>query len=454
MSQIPHAQQKYHSPEAEAAFLGAVLVDATALALTATVGLAPVDFYLPRHRWTFEAVTRLHDAGRGIDLATVAAALAEMGRLDEVGGREFLRELVGSAFSAANAESYAIAIKRHSVRRAALRAVEEMASLAIDDDEAGDLEAFMERINRPLGNLTRSMAGFRRTVSYAAGCDMVLNHVNDLANGHPPGLPTGLTDLDAVLHGLKGGKFYIIAARPGIGKTTLAHQAALHIIRNLGVPALLVSAEMSATEVSMRLLALEAGLDTEKIENATMTDGELTRLIDTVEGVRSGHGRQLEIMDSSSVTPDQIRSQALAMRYNGGLGLVIVDYLQLLGSGRDDKNRQAEISYISRSFKILARELDIPIVALSQLNRQVESRADKRPLLADLRDSGSLEQDSDCVLMLFRDSEYNPDSEFPGVTEIIIPKNRSGGRGMVPVFFRATTPQFLDLPARISKLNE
>jgi replicative DNA helicase len=446
-------EAKFQSPDTEAAYLGAVMVDATALALSAGVGLDHDDFFVPKHRWTFEAITRLHDAGLGIDVATVAGTLTEMSRLEDTGGREWLRELVASTLSASNAESYAVTIKRHSIRRAAVRAARQAAEIAVTDDEA-DMDAFIERVGQPFAGLTRSMANLNRVKTYAQGCDEVLEHLTDIANGKPAGLLTGLADLDRVLHGLKAGKFYIIAARPGTGKTTLAHGAALNIIQSNNARSLLVSAEMSTLEVAMRLLAMEASVSTESIENGTLNDEDLARLLDAVDAARAGHGQRLVIMDDSRVTPEGIRAQALAMKYAGGLDVVFVDYLQLLNSGRDEKNRQAEVAHISRSLKILARELNIPVVALSQLSRQVESRHDKRPMLSDLRDSGALEQDADAVLMLYNDADYNPDSEEPNVTEIIIPKNRSGrARGVVKAFFLRNTPEFKNLDVHTVPLN-
>jgi replicative DNA helicase len=428
-----------NSLEAEESVLGAVLLDSDA-ANIALEKLRPDDFYRPAHQAIFDAVLVLFNANQPIDAVTVAEGLRRSEMLDRVGGLGYLTELINAVPATSNVEHYAAIVEEHALRRRLMRVGGDIGKLATSVDRAiGDV---LDKAEQSVYAVSE-----RRVGDGLAPIDPLLGPAIERAEelhrlgGEVTGLPTGLRDLDRKLAGLHPTNLIVVAARPGMGKTTLA----LNIAQNVaihGEPVAVFSLEMSREEIVSRMLCSQGRIDSQRLRTGRLTEADFSKLSAAANVL---YKKPIYVDDSAGLTVTEIRAKCRRLTRRSGLGLVIVDYLQLMhGSGGE--NRQQEIAIISRSLKNLARELHVPIIAVSQLNRSLEQREDKRPRLGDLRESGAIEQDSDVVMFIYRHEYYHPEAiETKGIAEIAIAKHRQGSVGRVDMTFLPEFTLFSDM---------
>jgi replicative DNA helicase len=428
-----------HSVEAEESVLGAVLLSADA-ANIALEKLHPEDFYIPAHQSIFEAITSLFDGNQPIDAVTVSEALRRIDALDRSGGPAYLAQLLDAVPTASNIEHYAGIVEEHALRRRLQRVGGDVTQLATRMDD--DIANVLDRAEQAVFAVSE-----RRVGDGLAPIDPLLGPAIERAEelnrrgSEVTGLPTGFRDLDRKLAGLHPSNLLIVAARPGMGKSTLA----LNIAQNAAVndmPVAIFTLEMSREEVVSRMLCASGRIDSQRLRSGQLGESDFTKLSNAASIL---YKKPIYVDDSPGLTVTEIRAKCRRMKRRPGLSLVVVDYLQLMqGSGQE--NRQQEIAAISRSLKNLARELDVPIMALSQLNRSMEQREDKRPRLSDLRESGSLEQDADVVMFIYRHEYYHPEAqETRGIAEIAIAKHRQGATGRIDMTFLPEFTLFSDM---------
>ncbi len=428
-----------HSADAEISVLGAVLLSSDA-ANIALEKLHAEDFYKPAHQQVFEVVQGLFDANEPIDAVTVSEGLRRDGTLDRIGGIEFLTNLIDAVPATSNVEYYAAIVEEHALRRRLMRV-------------GGDIGVIATKMAEPIEDVVdqAEQAVFavaeRRVGDGLQPIDDLLGPAIEKAEelqrsgSEVTGTSTGFRDLDRKLAGLHPTNLVIVAARPGMGKTSLAFNIAQNVALG-GKTVAIFSLEMSREEVVTRMLCSKGRIDSQRLRTGKLTEGDFTKLSNAAGAL---YKQNIFVDDSAGLTVTEIRAKCRRLRRKPGLDLVVVDYLQLMnGSGQE--NRQQEIAMISRSLKNLARELHVPIIALSQLNRGVESREDKRPRLGDLRESGAVEQDADVVMFIYRDEYYHPDKiESKGVAEVVIAKHRQGGVGKVDMTFLPEFTLFSDM---------
>ena len=432
-----------HHLEAEQSVLGSVLVDNAVL--ERLEGLIQADaFYKLGHQKIWRAMERLAAAGEPIDLVTLSEELKRAGELDEVGGYTYLVGLAEQTPTAAYAEHYARIVAEKAALRRLIAAAGEVMRLAYD--EAGSLEEILDKAGQKILEVQRD--GSRR--DFAAMNELVhqtFEHIHRLYEnqGAPTGVRTGFRELDRMIGGLEPGSLTIIAARPSMGKTSLALTIAQHAALKENVPVGIFSLEMPAIQLVTRIITAEARIDMNRLRQGQLSERDFQRLVDVAGRISEA---PIYIDDTPDLTLLELRARARRLAAQYQLGLIVVDYLQLMSGAAGSvksENRQQEIAAISRGLKGLARELEVPVVALSQLSRAVESRPNKRPMLSDLRESGSIEQDADLVLFIYRDEYYNPHSEKAGIAEIIVGKQRNGPTGTVELQFHAAHVRFNDL---------
>ena len=432
-----------HHLEAEQSVLGSVLVDNAVL--ERLEGLIQADaFYKLGHQKIWRAMERLAAAGEPIDLVTLSEELKRAGELDEVGGYTYLVGLAEQTPTAAYAEHYARIVAEKAALRRLIAAAGEVMRLAYD--EAGSLEEILDKAGQKILEVQRD--GGRR--DFAAMNELVhqtFEHIHRLYEnqGAPTGVRTGFRELDRMIGGLEPGSLTIIAARPSMGKTSLALTIAQHAALKENVPVGIFSLEMPAIQLVTRIITAEARIDMNRLRQGQLSERDFQRLVDVAGRISEA---PIYIDDTPDLTLLELRARARRLAAQYQLGLIVVDYLQLMSGAAGSvksENRQQEIAAISRGLKGLARELEVPVVALSQLSRAVESRPNKRPMLSDLRESGSIEQDADLVLFIYRDEYYNPHSEKAGIAEIIVGKQRNGPTGTVELQFHAAHVRFNDL---------
>ncbi len=437
-----------HNMEAEEAVLGSLLIDPDAIIHISTF-LKPGDFFVQRHGWVFEAVLDLHERRQPADLVTLSDELSRREQLDEIGGAAFLTSLINATPSSIHIEYYARIVERTAVLRRLIDAAGQIAQLAYQDNE--DADQVVDRAEEIIFAISdrrveRDLRPIRQVLeSYFDRVEYLQQH-----QGQIIGVPTGLTDLDKLLGGLQRSDMIVMAGRPGMGKTSLALSIALQAARMHQKRVALFSLEMSDEQLVQRLVSAETGIDSQRLRLGNIKSDEWATFY---QAIRLLSETMVFIDDTPAISVLELRTKARRLHAEHGLDLLIVDYLQLMRGGTRNENRQQEISFISRSIKGIARELNIPVLALSQLSRQVESRHDKRPMLSDLRESGSIEQDADIVLFIYRDDVYNPDTEFPNIAEIIVAKHRSGPTGVFSVYFKKQLAQFVDLEVRTQPLD-
>jgi replicative DNA helicase len=434
-----------HNLEAEESLIGAMLLSRDAITAAVEAHVETSDFYKPAHGHIYEAIQSLHGQGEPADPVTVAEELRRAELLDMIGGRQTLLQLQANTPASANAGHYARIVNELALLRRLIGVAGDIAEMGYD--ETDDVTETLDRAEA----LVFEVAERRVSDSMVGIRDALQDTLDELEARYGDdseliGMPTGYDEIDKKLHGLQRSNLVILAARPGMGKTSLALGLAKNVATGTGKPVIFFSMEMGALELTKRLLAMEAGVDATKLWTANLNEADWGRISHAVGRLAEA---QLHIDDNPHCTVMEMRAKARRLRArHGDLGLVIVDYIQLMtpsSTGRRSENRQVEVSEISRGLKILARELECPVIALSQLNRQLEYRQDKRPMLADLRESGGLEQDADVVAFIYRDEVYNPESDDRALAEIIIAKHRNGPTGTARLVFRPERAEFVNM---------
>ncbi len=431
-----------HNIEAEEAVLGALLIDPEALFRVASF-LRADDFYVQKNGWIYQAIVDLHERREPVDFVTLRNELETRGLLEDAGGAAYIAQLIETVPTAIHVEAYGHIVEQTAVRRRLIAAAGDIAQLAYREEQ--DIDTVMDRSEQALfgisqRRLTRDVVPISVAVhSYYDRIDYLYKHQDEML-----GVPTGFSDLDKLLGGLQKSDLIILAARPGVGKTSLALSFARNATR-LGKHTLIFSLEMSAEQLVQRLVSAETGIDAQKLRQAKFAEHEWS-LIAEAMGVLSE--LPLFIDDTPSISALQLRTKARRLHAEHGLDLLIVDYLQLMSGDVRVENRVQEVSYISRMLKALARELDVPLVALSQLSRAVEQRTNKMPVLSDLRESGSLEQDADVVMFIYREELYKPDTERQHIADLKVAKHRHGPIGSIQLFFKQDVAQFKDAETR------
>lgn len=427
-----------HSREAEEALLGSVLINPEVF-LDVSAFLQAGDFYLQRHRWIWEAFSQLNERRAPIDFLTVTEELDKVGHLAEVGGPAYLTALINAVPTSLHAEGYARLVEETALRRRLLEAANQVAKTAYQ--EGLEIEVVLDEAEKAIFAVSeRRLTRTLQPVSKIAG--EVYEQVAAASQGNEGGLPTGFYALDRLLGGLQPADLVIVAGRPGMGKTGFLLSLARHATGCLKKHLAVFSLEMSNEQLVQRLFSQETGIDSQRLRTGKLLSQEWVPLAQAVERVGNW---QLFLDDTPALTPSQLRTRCRKLHMEYGLDLIIVDYLQLMSGGTRTENRTQEVSLISRHLKILARELNVPILAAAQLSRAVEQRADKRPTLADLRESGALEQDSDIVLFLYRPEMYGSEAQAKGRAEVIVAKHRNGPVGQVDLAFQATLAKFDNL---------
>ena len=425
------------SIEAEEAILGSILINPDAYYDVAEF-LQGLDFYIHRHRWIWEAFVKLHESRVPIDILTVIEELDHQGQLAEVGGPAYLTHLINNVPSSMHATAYAHLVEQSAVRRNMLEAANKIAKLAYDQEIA--LETVMDdsekavfgvserRISRDLEPIQQALSDY-------------YDRISDLASRPDEihGVPTGFIDLDKILSGLQPSDLIIVAGRPGMGKTGLALSIAKNAAQTHKKHVAVFSLEMSNEQLVQRLISQETGIDSQRLRTGKIEENEwplFTHAIEVMSDTR------IFLDDTPAITPLQLRTKCRRLHLEYRLDLIIVDYLQLMSGDTRNDNRVQEVSYISRNLKILARELSVPVLAAAQLSRAVEQRSDKKPVLSDLRESGSLEQDADIVMFIYRPEVYEDDPAKENIAEIIIAKHRNGPTGTLQLIFRKNIAKF------------
>ncbi|GEM05185.1 replicative DNA helicase [Halolactibacillus miurensis] len=436
-----------HSTEAEQAVIGAVFLEPEAMS-TASEFLIPQDFYRPSHQRIFQVMMQLNDRGEPIDLLTVTNALNSSKLLEEVGGVSYLTELADAVPTAANIGYYTKIVEEKSVLRRLIRTATDIVTESFNrEDELEDVLSEAEKNILDVSNRQNANA-FKNIKDVLID---VYDNIEQLheKSGDVTGIPTGFKDLDHITSGFQRNDLIIVAARPSVGKTAFALNVAQNVAIKTDENVAIFSLEMGADQLVSRMLCAEGNIDAQRLRTGNLEAEDWTKLTMAM-GSLSNAG--IFIDDSPGIRVNEIRSKCRRLKQEHGLGMILIDYLQLIqGSGASAKeNRQQEVSEISRSLKGLARELEVPVIALSQLSRGVEQRQDKRPMMSDLRESGSIEQDADIVGFLYRDDYYDKESEKQNIIEIIIAKQRNGPVGTVELAFVKEYNKFVDLDHKYS----
>ena len=438
--------QPPQNTEAEASLLGALLIDSDAIVKIADI-IGPQDFYEKRHERIYEAIQQLYERHQAIDVLTLADRLKNNGYLDMVGGAAYLTELTNFVPTAAHVEQYADIVAQKAMRRRLISTSQDMAGLGYD--ESKQLSELIEEAETRLFEVSQRHTK-QNVISLEAILAESFDRLDDLHKDKQKirGIPTGYKDLDNTLAGFQRSDLIILAARPSMGKTALALNFAHNIAVQSHQPVLIFSLEMSKEQLVDRLLAMESGVDAWALRTGNLTDADFEKIGQAMGTLSEA---QIYIDDSPGITVSDLRTKARREAHQRELGLIIVDYLQLMSGGSrygNEGNRVQEISEISRGLKGVARELNVPVLALSQLSRSVESRSPQIPQLADLRESGSIEQDADVVAFIYREEWYNPETDRKKLADILIKKHRNGPTGGVELYFDNEKQRFRSVDSR------
>ncbi|WP_019428874.1 replicative DNA helicase [Limnohabitans sp. Rim47] len=450
-SQIAKLRVPPHSIEAESSVLGGLLLDNAAWDRVGDL-LVDSDFYRHEHKLIYAAIGALINASKPADVITVSEHLQNQGKTAEMGGLVYLNSLAQYVPSASNIRRYAEIVRERSILRKLVTASDEIATNAFNP-QGKAIDRILDEAEQKIFNIgeegSRMKQGFQSMDTLVVE---LLDRVQEMADNPNDitGVPTGFYDLDRMTSGLQPGDMVVLAARPSMGKTAFAINIAEHVALNEGLPVAVFSMEMGASQLAVRVVGSIGRIDQGHLRTGKLSDDEWPRLTEAIEKLRTV---SLHIDETPGLTPSELRANARRLaRQCGKLGLIVVDYLQLMsgsgGSGGD--NRATELGEISRGLKMLAKELQCPVIALSQLNRSVEQRTDKRPMMSDLRESGAIEQDADIIMFIYRDDYYNKDSKDPGVAEIIIGKQRNGPTGTVRLTFLKNLTRFESLASGLS----
>ena len=430
-----------HSIEAEQSVIGSMLMDRDAIIAASEIVTAD-EFYQHQYGVMFEAMVELFNEGKPVDLVTLQNRLKEKDVPPEVSSLEFVRDIITMVPTSANVRSYANIVREKAVLRKLIKINEEIANTCyVGKEKLEDILAMTEKSVFDLLQ-TRSGGDFVPIRQVALN---VLEKIEVASSNHGAvtGIPTGFIDLDYKTSGMQPSDFILIAARPSMGKTAFVLNLVDYVAVKKNMPCMIFSLEMSKEQLVNRMLSMESNVDSQKLRTGSLTDSDWDAV---VEGIGIIGGSKLIIDDTPGISITELRSKCRKMKLEYGLSMIIIDYLQLMsGSGKSGDNRQQEISEISRSLKALAREMNAPVVALSQLSRACETRQDHRPMLSDLRESGAIEQDADVVMFLYRDDYYNKDTDKPNVAEVIIAKQRNGPIGTVELLWRPEYTKFVNM---------
>ena len=425
--------------DAEQAVLGSMLVDKDAV-LTVIEILKPEDFYRNEHAEIYSAIIDLYEASKPIDLLTLKEQLRLRGKYDVINGFEYLASLTNPMYSIANVQDYANIVWEKSILRKLIKASNQISKESYEASE--DAVYLTEKAEKEIFNIVQ-----RKNSTYALIKDVLIdtfNNLEELATRESGvvGIPSGFIDLDNRTQGFMPGQLIIIAARPAMGKSAFALNVLTNVSLKTNKAVVYFSLEMSKEELTSRILASEAMVDSSKIRSGKLEDEDWISLTNA-----SGTLSESKIIldDTSGFSPIELRAKCRKLKMEYDIGLIVIDYLQLMDASKASASRQADISEISRSLKVLAREIGVPIIALSQLSRAPEQRPDHRPMLSDLRESGSIEQDADIVMFLYRDDYYNPDTDKKNVAEVIVAKNRAGSTGTTELLWLNQYTKFVNL---------
>ncbi len=430
-----------NSAETEQAVIGSILMDKDKMTDVADI-LVPDDFYQSEYRMIYQAMIQINSEGRPVDLVTVLEQLKTMNVPPEVSSLDFMRDIANSVATSANAKHYAKIVKEKSLLRNVIKVNETIMEECYSGRESAD--AILEETEKQLFKLLQS----RGAEDLTPIKDVVMEAINRIEaaskqSGSVTGIPTGFTDLDYRTAGLQPSDMILVAARPSMGKTAFALNLAAYAACKKHITTAIFSLEMSKVQLMNRFLAMESGVSAQNMRTGNLSEGEWEKL---VEGAAILGDSGLVIDDTPGISISDMRSKCRKIKLeHDDLGLIIIDYIQLMTSSTRSESRQQEVSEISRSLKALARELNVPVIALSQLSRAVEQRPDHRPMLSDLRESGAIEQDADVVMFLYRDEYYKKDTDKPGVAEVIIAKQRNGPVGTVELAWIGDRQRFANL---------
>ena len=426
------------SIEAEMSVIGSMLMDRDAITEACEV-LSKEDFYHRQYGIMFEAIRELYNEDIPVDLVTVRDRLQKDGAPPEMQTADFLRDILSAVPTSVNARTYAGIVHEKAILRRLIKASEEIVQKCYEGSE--DTEDILNDTERTLFELIKA----KGAAEYTPIDDVVIEVMQKIQEAsqlkdHITGVPSGFTDLDYMTTGFQPSDLILIAARPSMGKTAFVLNILEYVSIKKARPCIIFSLEMSSNQLVNRMLSMDSGVDAQLIRSGKLSDSDWPKLIDSADRVG---GSNIIIDDTPGISVPELRSKCRKVKLERGLDLIIIDYLQLMsGNSKKNDNRQQEVSEISRSLKALAREMECPVIALSQLSRACELRADKRPMLSDLRESGAIEQDADVVMFLYRDEYYEPDSEHKGEAEVIIAKQRNGPIGTVTLNWHANTTRF------------
>ena len=431
-----------HDTEAEQAVIGSMLTDKEAI-ISAIEILKEDDFYREDNKTIYEAMLNLYNRAEPVDIITLKSELASLGKLEAVGGLEYLAELPDKVPTTANVDKYIKIVEEKSLLRTLLKTANEIISLGYDETQ--DVDIIMEQAEKKIFDCLQS----RNQKGYSSIRDILVDTFTELEQlynqkQHITGVPTGFADLDYRTAGLHNSDLILVAARPAMGKSAFALNIASYAATRANIPVAIFSLEMSKEQMVNRILCSEAMVDSNKVRTGKIDDEDWQKLAEA-SGILSE--AKIFIDDTPGISITEIRAKCRKLKLEQNIGLVVIDYLQLVqGSGRRViGSREQEIAEISRSLKILAKEINVPVIALSQLSRAPEQRPDHRPMLSDLRESGSIEQDADIVAFLYRDDYYNDDSDKKNVAEVIIAKHRSGSTGTVELLWLGNYTKFANI---------
>ena len=423
-----------NSPEAEQSVIGSMMMDSEAI-MTASEILTSEDFYQRQYGILFDAMVELYNEGKAVDLVTLQDRLKEKDVPPEVASLEFVKDILDTVYTSAHIRQYATIVHEKAMLRKLIRTTEGIANTCYAGKESME-DIFVDTEKQIFDIIQQNTSG-----EYVPIKDVVLNALDKIemasrTKGNVTGIPTGFIDLDYKTAGFQPSDLILVAARPSMGKTALVLNIAQHMAFREDVTVAVFSLEMSKEQLVNRLLSLESRVDSQSIRTGNLTDEDWSKLIEGAGVIGKSH---LIIDDTPGISVTELRSKCRKFKMEHNLGIIIIDYLQLMTGSKHSESRQQEISDISRSLKAVARELNVPVVALSQLSRAVEQRPDHRPMLSDLRESGAIEQDADVVMFIYRDDYYNKDTAKPNVAEIIIAKQRNGAIGTIEL---AWLPQY------------
>ncbi|GCE26977.1 replicative DNA helicase [Dictyobacter alpinus] len=427
--------------EAESGVLGSIIIDPEAIVQVADFLMAE-DFYRDAHRTIYETIIQLYEQREAADFITICDELERKSKLEEVGGASYITSLINQVPTSGNIEYYGRIVERTAILRRLIHAAGEIAATAYEE---GDASIALDKAEKLIFGISQRHA----RADFSSLSELLGDYMTKLDQLHERrgtvvGVPTGFSDLDRLTGGLQKSDLIILAARPAVGKTSLclslAHNAAVKYKKSIAI----FSLEMSKEQLVQRLLSMDAAIDQQRLRTGWIEDDEWERIVFAMGTLAEAN---IWLDDTAGISTMEMRSKARRLQAEHGIDMIIVDYLQLMQSsaGKRNDNRVQEISEISRNLKGLARELDVPVMALAQLSRAVESRQSKVPQLSDLRESGSIEQDADLVMFIYRDDVYNPDSERKNIADIIVAKHRNGPVGEVSLYFQANQTRFSDL---------